>query len=70
VEALDIAARLPMGARSSCRRPGFTTEAGLRLSRALGMSERFWINVQADYDVELAHDLHGDELKRVQVLIG
>ncbi len=47
-----------------------TTETGLRLSRALGMSERFWINVQADYDIELEHDIHEDDLNRVEVLIG
>ena len=47
-----------------------TTETGLRLSRALGMSERFWINVQADYDIELEHDIHEDDLNRVEVLVG
>ena len=47
-----------------------TTESGLRLSRALGLSERFWINVQADYDIELEHDTHEDDLNRVEVLVG
>jgi addiction module HigA family antidote len=47
-----------------------TTETGLRLSRALGMSERFWINVQADYDIELEHDTHEADLNRVEVLVG
>jgi addiction module HigA family antidote len=47
-----------------------TTETGLRLSRALGLSERFWINVQADYDIEREHDTHEDDLNRVEVLVG
>lgn len=46
-----------------------TTETGLRLSRALGLSERFWINVQADYDIEVEHDTHEDDLKRIEVLV-
>lgn len=46
-----------------------TTDTGLRLSRALGLSERFWINVQADYDIETEHDLHGDDLAKVEVLV-
>jgi addiction module HigA family antidote len=46
------------------------TESGLPLSRALGLSERFWINVQADYDIELEHDTHEDDLNRVEVLVG
>lgn len=46
-----------------------TPETGLRLSRALGMSERFWINVQADYDIEIEHDQHSEELENVEVLV-
>jgi hypothetical protein len=33
------------------------------------LSERFWINVQADYDIELEHENHGDDLERVEVLV-
>ena len=36
-----------------------TTETGLRLSRALGTSERFWINIQADYDSEIPSSIIG-----------
>ena len=46
-----------------------TTETGLRLSRALGTSERFWINLQADYDIEVEHDIHEDDLNRVESLV-
>jgi addiction module HigA family antidote len=35
---------------------GITADTGLRLSRALGLSDMFWINLQARYDAELAQD--------------
>src|ERR1700744_5776232 len=41
----------------------------LRLSRALGLSERYWINMQIDYDIETEHDLHEEELRQVEVLV-
>jgi antitoxin HigA-1 len=46
-----------------------TPETGLRLSRALGLSERYWLNMQTDYDVELEHDQHGEDLRHVEVLV-
>ena len=46
-----------------------TPQTGLRLARALGLSERFWINVQADYDIETEHDLHDDDLAKVEILV-
>jgi addiction module HigA family antidote len=65
--------------RPDCRRPGIseivhgrcriTPDTGLRLSRALGLSERYWINMQTDYDIEAEHDLHEEDLRRVEVLV-
>jgi addiction module HigA family antidote len=46
-----------------------TPDTGLRLSRALGLSERYWINIQTDYDIEIEHDLHKEELRQVEVLV-
>jgi addiction module HigA family antidote len=46
-----------------------TTDTALRLSQAFGLSERFWLNLQTDYDIELAHDENGPELSRVERLI-
>ena len=43
-----------------------TADTGLRLSRYFGMSDGFWINLQADYDMELAKDQHADELARIE----
>jgi addiction module HigA family antidote len=33
---------------------GISADTGLRLSRALGLSDMFWINMQAHYDAEIA----------------
>lgn len=46
-----------------------TTDTALRLSRAFGLSERFWLNVQNDYDIELEHDEHDADLAQVELLI-
>lgn len=46
-----------------------TPGTALRLSKALGLSERFWLNVQNDYDIEIEHDQHDDQLNQVEVLV-
>ena len=46
-----------------------TPDTALRLSKALGLSERFWLNIQNDYDIETAHDYHKDDLSKVEVLV-
>lgn len=46
-----------------------TIETALRLSKALGVDDRFWINLQADYDLEVERDLHGDEIDRIESLL-
>lgn len=33
-----------------------TTEIGLRLSKYFGLSERFWLNLQLKYDLEVTKD--------------
>lgn len=42
-----------------------TADTALRLARALGTSERFWLGLQSDYDLEEAHRALGKELDRV-----
>lgn len=44
---------------------GVTADTALRLARALGTSERFWLGLQSDYDLEEAHRSLGKELDRV-----
>lgn len=45
-----------------------TPETGLRMSRALGLSDRYWLNVQLDYDVEVELDQHTAELNAITLL--
>lgn len=46
-----------------------TIDTALRLSRALGVDDRFWINLQLDYDLEVERDLHGEELAKITALV-
>jgi addiction module HigA family antidote len=39
-----------------------TVETALRLSRFFGTSERFWLNLQTRYDVEMERDRLGSRL--------
>jgi addiction module HigA family antidote len=41
-----------------------TPGSALRLSRYFGMSERFWINLQARYDLEVEKDRLLDRLEK------
>ena len=46
-----------------------TADTALRLSRYFGLSERFWINLQAHYDLEVEKDRLAGRLEReVRVL--
>jgi addiction module HigA family antidote len=39
-----------------------TPDTALRLSRYFGLSERFWVNLQARYDIEVEKDRLKDRL--------
>ena len=41
-----------------------SADTALRLSRYFGTSERFWINLQGRYDIEVEKDLLADRLDR------
>jgi addiction module HigA family antidote len=41
-----------------------TADTALRLARYFGTSERFWLNLQARYDLEVEKDRLGDRLRR------
>ncbi len=48
-----------------------SADTALRLARYFGTSERFWLNLQARYDLEVEKDRLGKRLQReVQVLSG
>jgi addiction module HigA family antidote len=47
-----------------------SADTALRLARYFGTSERFWLNLQARYDLEVEKDRLGDRLRReVKVLV-
>ncbi len=43
-----------------------TAETALRLARYLGTSAAFWVNLQAQYDLDVQSDELGDELERIR----
>ncbi len=43
-----------------------TADTAIRLARALGTSEQFWMGLQADYDLEEARKVARSELKKVE----
>jgi addiction module HigA family antidote len=47
---------------------GISADTALRLSRALGLSDMFWINMQAHYDAEVARGHLASELEAIDCL--
>lgn len=45
---------------------GITADTAVRLAAALGTSERFWLGLQADYDLEEAHRVLGKDAQRIE----
>jgi addiction module HigA family antidote len=45
-----------------------TADTALRLARALGTSEQFWMGLQADFDLEEARKSASDKLRKIQNL--
>ncbi|MEE8596154.1 MAG: HigA family addiction module antitoxin [Gemmatimonadota bacterium] len=46
-----------------------TADTALRLARFFGSSERFWLNLQVRYDIEVERDRLGDRLEREVVAL-
>lgn len=46
------------------RKRGVSADTALRLARYFGTSERFWLNLQAQYDLDIERDRLGDRLDR------
>ena len=44
---------------------GISADTALRLSRALGLSDMFFINMQAHYDLEVEKDKHQAEIDAI-----
>jgi len=64
--AVDVSARRINEIVHGHRR--ITADTALRLSRYFGTSERFWLNLQARYDLEIEKDRLGDELDGIRPL--
>ena len=47
---------------------GITADTAVRLAAALGTSERFWLGLQADYDLEEAHRVLGAAVHSIERL--
>jgi addiction module HigA family antidote len=45
---------------------GISADTALRLSRALGLTEMFFINMQAHYDAEIARDHIASQLDAIE----
>ncbi len=48
-------------------RRSITADTGLRLAKFFGMSDAFWVNLQAHYDLEVERDRLANELEKVPV---
>ena len=71
VHALAQALRVPATRLHEIvkERRSITPDTALRLARYFGTSERFWLNLQSRYDLEVEKDRLGERLEReVQVL--
>jgi len=51
-------------ARSTDKGGRLTADTALRLARYFGTSERFWLNLQAQYDLDVERDRLGERLDR------
>jgi len=47
---------------------GITADTAVRLAAALGTTERFWLSLQAEYELDKAHRLLGDLPERIKRL--
>jgi len=43
-----------------------TADTAVRLARAFGTSEQFWMGLQADYDLEEARSAAADDLRKIR----
>lgn len=43
-----------------------TADTAIRLARAFGTSEQFWMGLQADYDLEQARRVAGKEFDKIE----
>jgi plasmid maintenance system antidote protein VapI len=47
-------------------RRGISADTALRLARFFGTSHQFWLNLQANYDVQCAEDAAGTMIAKIK----
>lgn len=62
--ALDLRVPVTRIAEIVHERRGITPDTALRLGRYFNTSARFWINLQAAYDLEIAQDMSRHSIER------
>lgn len=50
------------------RKRAVSADTAIRLARALGTSEQFWMGLQADYDLEKAYLSARKEIEKIEVV--
>ena len=48
---------------------GVTADTAVRLAAALGTSERFWLNLQSRYELEIERDRLAEALDQIEPLV-
>jgi addiction module HigA family antidote len=51
-------------------RRGITADTALRLARLLNTTHRFWMNLQANYDLQCAEDAAGTSIRAIKPIDG
>jgi len=54
--------------RIATEQSGITADTALRLAKALGTSAQLWLNLQNDYDVQIARRDLGKVLDRIETI--
>ena len=44
-----------------------TADTSIRLGHVFGQSPRFWLNLQTDYDIEVAQGKFRDDLRKIEI---
>jgi antitoxin HigA-1 len=54
--------------RIASEQTGITADTALRLAKALGTTEQLWLNLQNDYDIQIARRDLGKLLDRIETV--
>ena len=67
--ALASKMNLPRIERVASEDVGITADTALRLGKALGPSPQLWLNLQNDYDLQMARREIGKSLEKIEPVI-